>query len=1847
MTETKRRIKELKALLPNVREKVISVALLLAISLAMVASASYAWYTLSFAPEATEITTTVSSNGSLEVALAGLYDEDGNLIQPLASGTADSFSADGQTTVLANLTWGNLINLSNYYGIESLTLRPAHFDANSMFYLSSAKYGSDGRVEDDKMANFAFTTWMDLGAAGQSAFDFAVSSLFGVRAISSVAFDNSAGESVFQGKMTEASSLGNKAVDTYEEIWENSAYVDVIRDVVQIYLNHEMYYSAKDRQENGNDNILVSVAISTIVNSLKDNHDDDLTANQVQQLATMYKDLYQAIKEQGEAWTYLANVHQYLNSMNDGSGKYDDYTLETFLAASASELKAKGVKIDSSVISAYKSLYERVSEDLQTLEEYAKLAEKGTTIYLTDFDSESEDDKFILPIIKNLIDIDTVIISKGDMSASVSTLMKSMGTAYNFVSALSNGDTIEVKVTKGDLKSFEEQTGTRADVTLSGLSLVIVKNISGHMYTNATNNYFSAAVTATISMDTNYTANLVAQDTYGMVLDLWFRTNAQNSVLTMDGLVTTKTETVPRMIVLSGEAESKAVYAYERPTMMLDKDTALATEVVQVYQVVGEDDVVYYYSVDSRAMVYQYEVVEKYYTHEGEETTKEAYEADVALGDAAQGYSMEYAIIDKVTITYYAPDGTAATKEEYEADAALGEDALGYYYTAQKYPITDEHVTQVFDEIITPTGFAGSNRVYDDLYVESGATSATQGSGSCFVFYADSPEEYTAAEEMLKYLKLAFVDENRTLLATGIFDTDYILPDAGKYVVPVVIETGVEYKDEAGNTCYGIYALDQNEPVKISVIVYLEGEGLENSMAMSDGAIQGKLNLQFGSSVKLSAWKDTNLTMQTVTLSASISGDSFSYEGEAITPKLTAFIDGLNTSETSVVQAIFRRQITSSQGTRIEPVTLTNTSGTVWEGTCNFTLPGTYVLTSIWVDGVEYELPEAITVEISGFSIEAVSFCNSYEGEELALTADSSVSRNVSVKFNTALTPTTVVARLQSDDGKYVSANLTYNPGNGYWEGSAKFTTSGRYTIQYLVIDGVADGEAYSAYYPLPEDMQSDFTAYLGLRARVMLDNYNSDIAFDYLGERNIAIKMQITTDTGAIMGALENVQLSYGKRGSSVLANGLAAALKWDGSYYVGAFAVDKVGVFSFSQVAVGTSNIIKVATSAPSITSRSKEPPVIVMTSSGKDPSRLTTGSNLIVFDDDTNTAYYVTDLKNVESATSVTVVMVTPNGEVTLTIDDTTAREQGYFVTDEETGVTTAYFRIPTDLKTMNGQWTVTEIRVDGVYDAAGKYYGSDSDDAEADYYSLSTSFSFNVLKDVSAELGTLTLDNGAEFMSAQSLATSSTTIDGKVTYNGLYAKLSIDSDALNKLGLSVSEMTLVLDYDKGTSNSTDSSGKSYGGYTYTGETGYETRTLMLKEDAYGGWIVESGDAYLAGTYDGKLTVKLSDGSTYTFSKNKILTVYSESPEVTVTGISPTAGSSYRMFVGSLAADGTTPEATTKLSGFGSTTYSATVYIYAADAGGVDSEAYTPLLPKVTLSIAGMPTNKTYTATMVFANAASSTYNRTYTFTNSATSNEQSIGGGINGQNGFYNWGTDTDPKIFPAGKQSVKEITVTYSGAEFKVTLSHEVTINQPQYPPTLSFAVNDADYVANGGQTPASITSSDGETVTLPSIITLAYDREEITGTATFSATSTTYKASENIYYNYNNYRYRGYYKLGTLYSGSAATTTYHVTKTISQWEINGVTYNAGDTVTLTGNATATAVVSTNEVQGASGNKTLYKWVYSYVATGDNYATEGRYGANGNGYTVKINSITATAESPVSTSADRPANVPDF
>ena len=121
MTETQRRIRAYKRALPHMKERVIAVALLLAMSISMMSSATFAWLTLSRSPEVSGLATTIATNGNLEIALS---DKDG--LEPDKTAVGDG----GQDVKLSNVTWGNLINLSETENLVTLMWANELFDVN-------------------------------------------------------------------------------------------------------------------------------------------------------------------------------------------------------------------------------------------------------------------------------------------------------------------------------------------------------------------------------------------------------------------------------------------------------------------------------------------------------------------------------------------------------------------------------------------------------------------------------------------------------------------------------------------------------------------------------------------------------------------------------------------------------------------------------------------------------------------------------------------------------------------------------------------------------------------------------------------------------------------------------------------------------------------------------------------------------------------------------------------------------------------------------------------------------------------------------------------------------------------------------------------------------------------------------------------------------------------------------------------------------------------------------------------------------------------------------------------------------------------------------------------------------------------------------------------------------------------------------------------------------------------------------------------------------------------------------------------------------------------------------------
>ena len=136
----------------EMRKKLNAAISLFLVCILLLLYTSYAWLTISRAPEVSSIETNVGANGSLEIALLN----NDTYADPTTIRTAAGDSMMVQDPLVSNITWGNVIDLSSEgYGLQDITLRPSRLnlatDPEGNYIVSSnmlmvADFGTDGRV---------------------------------------------------------------------------------------------------------------------------------------------------------------------------------------------------------------------------------------------------------------------------------------------------------------------------------------------------------------------------------------------------------------------------------------------------------------------------------------------------------------------------------------------------------------------------------------------------------------------------------------------------------------------------------------------------------------------------------------------------------------------------------------------------------------------------------------------------------------------------------------------------------------------------------------------------------------------------------------------------------------------------------------------------------------------------------------------------------------------------------------------------------------------------------------------------------------------------------------------------------------------------------------------------------------------------------------------------------------------------------------------------------------------------------------------------------------------------------------------------------------------------------------------------------------------------------------------------------------------------------------------------------------------------------------------------------------------------------------------------------------------
>lgn len=1263
--ETRKRIRYYKRALPAMREKVVAALMMLLIAATTVAASTYAWLTISASPEVTSVDTTVAANGALEIALAN-----GTGAAPGKSREGDSTGA-GTPIKDANITWGNLVNLTDpSYGLANVTLRPAALNGTSGLLsnpLYGVGYGEDGRVDGSVSGDDFAYTYYDPAAAGSDGGRFMVDlkgEHLGVRAISTVQFENLEGAEQLNELLNWTNQRLTFAKSNYQKVTNETAepgksYINSLQGLIQTYAQ----------------NVIDKKPTSQL----------DITAY-VENLYQMMIDVNDNVMvPSGEAYVGMANLLDLMKETSGGS-KYsrDKDGIEALLADHRAGKLPNYVKENITSLGIFATDYRQfetylktgINEDFSDLTQaqknnslayWAYYARTGGKVYWSNLSG----------IINWICNINTATLDGYSLSQ-----LSNMSIAMEVLRNKNHSAVIK----GGGLWRIEKRIGA---VMSPKITVTVDPSGMGGMAAWAGKQTFEnvpVTTSATDPRDIPKDLNAVksqnsgsfrgdkatAQDTYALAVDLWLRTNAgsdstvqSTQVTSADGKTVTTTEPLRAYLTLEGKVRYE-----EKPEHVTVK------------------------------------------APDGNE-----YKAFTASG-SVNGQKIEITVYQKNDGKYY----------------YLEEDGTEKLFTPPG-SMTVDYVEKIEMRTIV-SGYDGVNRAWNGEQMapyEGDGTSTTQGGGSCYTFYASTPADQSRFLKLLESMRVAFIDGQGNLIGAATMDTQHYYAENGKVTVPLALDAASAINlgdDGSGNTTYALMPLTKNAATRVTAIVYLDGTKLTNEMVLAGGDIQGNLNVQFGCSVVSKVTTVTASTDETgnettktdtsyerdadneaieneelmddkIQVTAAANPTDFEYDpNRPAETNLTVNVTGVTPK---TVEVCFLRAISKTQGVQQKRVALAAV-GDAWTGKIQFEKPGNYVLRTVWVDGVEYDLnQEPITVTVTGSSVNSLT-CDALPAGSMRasiMTADTSFTTKMTLGFTTsAQVPSSVKGIFMDENGRQVNVPFTLTADT--WQGTAKFTTSGTYTMQYVEIDG--------EQYELAESLQPTLILTLGIKAEVRISADDETLnklqsvmetamptRFVYdrskLGETvTLRVDLKLYDNSGNEIKAQSGVKLYYGRVGS--VQEGLDADLAWNATSgsYVGKFGVNRAGTFRFTKVTVDLSGAMS------TITAKTTAPDIQVMPP-----------DDAYYFGNYTETYQYVPSKDGAltvgiaYSSAATKVEALLSDGKSTVTVE---GKMGGEAADQGDKSVNLWSFAVPNE-----GNWKLTSIKMYGVY-YAGQYYDDEN-------------------------------------------------------------------------------------------------------------------------------------------------------------------------------------------------------------------------------------------------------------------------------------------------------------------------------------------------------------------------------------------------------------------------------------------------------------------------------------------------------------------------------------------------------
>ena len=1749
------------------KERIAGAVLMLVVAVTMVVSATFAWITISTSPEVSGTATTVAANGNLEIALA----HDNGREMP-SSGRGDSSAVDSDLQ-RANITWGNLVNLSDPdYGLASITLRPASLTGTTGLLnnpLYGVTYGADGRVvkstSDDDFAYSYYipeyeTFSVDIG-----------SNHYGVRAISTVTYTNISGDNTLAELKSLYSQSLNTAKNGYSKMTDQTgepgrSYINSIQGLIQVY--------AQAQIDKNLSNTPVTDYVPDLYNMMV-----YLDENVVSPLESAYINLARIcyLKENGNIDNFDA-----------------EYNIDTLCSQAIAGTLPAYIKNDLPSLVKF-------AQDRKTLRSYevptntsglaywANLANNGTDVYWRN----------ISGVIGWIVEIDTATLDGYNMSqiSGIGTALAILGKS-NHLALIYGGALYRMEYRIGQYMS-PSVTVTVDPAGLGGAAaLVGKKTLTAVVNTNAkTQGEIEMAndLNSAIAGAGNYKGtDPVAEDTYAMAIDLWVRTNS-GPARGSQSQTTTSTDPEGNEVV--------TVVSPEQAYLTLEGN--LITKEVQEEKTVNVSS-----SENRNISSGSYPVYAAKITLEGEESSLEVYKAD-----------NQYWTLTQI-LSFPAHSSVSSL-------AGLA----GINYDDITFSPQIETKTVVI-------GYDGVNRVWSDeqmqAYKVSGGTSTTMGSGSCYVFYASNEADQTRFLQLLNAMKVVFINGNGRMIGRADMDTEHFYAENGKVTVPLVLDksqaislgTNVDGKD-----IYGLMPLEKNVATRVTALIYLDGTSLSNTMVLASGDIQGNLNLQFGSATastvitttteedeeggtisrtdtgyttpgSLTPAVNPDLMEDFVSVSASAAPTEFEFNASApSTTQVRVNVDGTTPNSVAIR---FTRAINSTQGVLQQMVTLTK-NGNAWTGDYSFNKPGNYVLRTVFVDGVEYDLPEAINVTVVGSTVTSLS-CDAISGGTYAavLSADSRFTTRMIMGFSTShAQPRTVRGIFLDENGRQVTVVFS-SAGSGNWTGTAAFTSSGTYTMKYVEIDG--------DQYELASNLQPTLELILGLRVRTWvtaspetlaklqaidegatptkftLDTAAKDeegnvllnITGDPGDDVTLLVSAALYDNANNLVTGFPDAAIVYGKSGSSTKK--LDANMTWNSSInrYEGEFLVTEAGTYKFTRMTVGT-NVITSYSTAPNIQAL---PPEDAYYFNNYTPDyQFAPGGD----------AAAVIGLAYSNAATRVTGVFTNSSG----TTIETDAALGGEAEDQGDKTVNLWYIPIPVVNGTQDGTWTLNTVKMYGVY-YNGLYYDEENP-AEIDL--AAQHISTKVVNTIYTTLGGTSTNYNGTFMADHNSDFSVTIKD----YEGEDLRNVDISDVKVKYYINAADVD-----------------PKYGYQTASGLVDYYVESVAAPQSD--GSYKATINFQVAGLYEvGEVSV-IIDGKTYREANMEMrytdggavkeqepkFTVTWTQPTIRITGSSPSKGSNFDINT----ASGSSLSAVTVQNYYDD--YYANVYAQVNTLFGYPT-GYT--LPKLTFTLSGagdkLGSNGISMDFAIPNLAYPSHAAKVLSFTANNSAKQTEIGD-LDGNT--RNLATNsTHPKIV------ISTIEGKYGNMTFELPLTHDITIKEPNSAPLTVTYVVPLEY-QDQVNTPAVDKTNKG-TITLPTPSKTEWTvTEDVPGEMSPETVSST---TQNVYTsrtdgtgcNAKSY-HTNYVRTVKTYTSSGTAETRRNTYRVIGWKVGNVTYQPGDTLNYTANTTVTLVVEEvsseiistktstrtritytdvqngNEASGASGTGTKVDQVYT-------------------------------------------------